>query len=93
MRFKDCVVARSVKVAWQEFEQKIVVVTPLTKKILVFNDMAAFIWKHLSCPKRGNELIGLICDEYDVDEVTAEKDAEGFIKELLVKEIVSVKMN
>ena len=81
-------IIRNPKVSWQKVEGKVVVVNPEKRKIHILYESGASIWEYLKDPKDLNELIRLICDEYDVDMYQAKRDIEEFIEKIKDKEII-----
>jgi hypothetical protein len=83
-------IARSPHVAWQEVSDKVVVVTPRTRKIHILYGSGASIWKYLEKPKSPTEITDLLCKEYDVAFAEAKKDTEEFIEQLKIRQVVSL---
>jgi hypothetical protein len=65
------------------------VVVPLGERNLSFkgmitlNDSGAFLWKKLEEENTKEGLLQAMLEEYDIDEVTAEKDIEKFVNILI----------
>jgi len=60
------------------------------RKIFRLNDLGWFIWRHLDSAEDLNALSSLISREFEVDQVTAHKDAEAFIEHLIqIKALLS----
>ncbi len=58
---------------------------------LSFNEVGAFLFEALSKEARTQEdLVKLLCSEYDVDSAIAESDVEGFLQKAISKNIVVV---
>jgi hypothetical protein len=87
----DMIVIRSGKTAWQIVQEKVVVVTPETKKIHILYGSGSRIWQYLDKPKDLRQILKALCDEYDVNHQQAEKDIKEFIRQLNDKGIVFLK--
>ncbi|MBN3040335.1 MAG: PqqD family protein [Candidatus Omnitrophica bacterium] len=88
---KEPKLIRNSKVAWQEIDDAIVVVTPWNKQIHIISETASMLWRALALPKSEKDLVTLIVQEYEIDEVRAEQDIRTFIKESIEKGIVDIK--
>ncbi len=53
----------------------------------ILNDAGTFIWERVDAGKMLREIILEICNEYEVDEETARRDADLFVQEMLSKKI------
>ena len=53
----------------------------------ILNDVGTFIWERVDAGKAMREIVSEICDEYEVDEEMAQRDAEMFVKEMLSKKM------
>lgn len=52
------------------------------KGIITLSESGVFLWKQLQHDISINELVSLLCNEYDVDQITAENDVRIFIDNL-----------
>lgn len=50
--------------------------------LITLNGVAAFIWKCLQTDRTADEVKQMVLDEYEIDEETARRDADGFIDAL-----------
>ena len=50
--------------------------------IISLNDSGAFLWKQLENEQSEESLLAAMLAEYDVDEVTAKKDIDEFLKSM-----------
>ena len=70
------------------------ILVPVGKTTLKFNGMitlsetAAFIWKHLEEAASQEELIGMLREEYEVDEETAETDVRELLKQMIEADMI-----
>lgn len=55
-------------------------------KIISMNESSAFLWE--SVKAKNSTLKHLLCEEYDVDDATAEKDAKALLDSWIEAEIV-----
>jgi len=51
--------------------------------LITMTDTAKFIWEHLEKAESFKELVGMMVEEYEVEEPIAKADAHQFISELL----------
>lgn len=87
----ETIVIRSDKTAWQIVQERVVVVTPETKRIHILYGSGSKIWQCLDKPRDIQQISKVICDEYDVNHEQAQKDIKDFIQQLKDKEIVFLK--
>ena len=52
------------------------------------NDTGAFLWKKLEIGASEDELVSAMLSEYDVDEETAKRDTDAFLKKLKEAELL-----
>lgn len=55
------------------------------------NPVAAFIWNLIQEPKTMDEIKRAICEEYDIEEETCNKDLKEIISDLINKGLIEVK--
>ena len=82
--------SRNPKTAWQQIDDKVVVVTPDTKKIHILYESGASIWDYLEAPKSLGDLINNLQAEYNVEPTQAESDVQHYLSDLVDRNIVSV---
>ena len=85
---KNASYIRNQKIAWQVVDDKIVLVSPQNHKIHILSGSGSRIWEHLKEMKNEEELVGLICDEFDVSQQKAEEDLDHFLTDLVKEELV-----
>lgn len=51
--------------------------------LITLSDTAKFIWENMEKADSFEELVGMILEEYEIDEATAKQDAYEFINGLL----------
>ena len=86
MRLKDGFVIRQIADAW--------VVVPIGSRVIDFNGLislnetGAFIWNQLEKNATREGIISSLCEEYEVDNKTAEKDLGEFLDILKKKDLI-----
>jgi len=88
MKSKDNAVTRNPNIAWQKVEEKAVLVSPQTKKIHVLHGCGGRIWDYLKETRCIDDLVTLICDEYDASPDSVKKDVEVFLAQLELESLV-----
>lgn len=53
------------------------------KNIRELNSVASFVWSLLARPRGLDEVVDLVCDEYKVGRVRAQKDIKDFVTEYM----------
>ena len=94
---------RDIRLPYQEVQGQAVVVAPVRREVHEFDETATFLWSALGrertlaelatdpgTPSEATlaELVGELCEEYDVDEKAAEEDVRGFLALLEEKGLV-----
>jgi hypothetical protein len=70
---------RDVRLPYQEVQGQAVVVAPARREVHEFDETATFLWAALARERTLAELVGELCEEYDVDDKTAEADVRDFV--------------
>jgi hypothetical protein len=73
----------------QEIEGQVVVVVPSRRELHELDEVATFLWKELARPRRAEELTRALCEEYEVEPETAERDVQAFLALLKEKGLVA----
>ena len=73
---------------FQEIDGQAVVVVPSRREMHELDETATFLWRELERARSVAELVGALCEEFDVDPDRAEKDVRGFIARLEEKGLV-----
>ena len=79
---------RDIRLPYQEVQGQAVVVAPVRREVHEFDETATFLWSALGRERTLAELVGELCEEYDVDEKAAEEDVRGFLALLEEKGLV-----
>ncbi|MFH2137110.1 MAG: PqqD family protein [Candidatus Omnitrophota bacterium] len=90
MKFQKMMIERNAQAAWQEIEDNVVVVTPANSKVHVLSGIGGRVWQLLEEEKTGQQLSEIIIEEFDVGIEQVQADVDGFLQELLEKEIIKV---
>lgn len=88
---KDKLLTRGSKTASRIVEGEAIIFTPEDSMIHSLNEVGTRIWELLEEEKTIEEIVKVICHEYEVEEKEAEKDILEFIKILQHKQIVEIK--
>jgi len=79
------------KTASRIVEGEAVIFTPEDSMIHSLNEVGTRIWELLEQEKTIEDIVKVICQEYEVEEKEAEQDITKFINELHAKGIVDIK--
>ena len=79
---------RDVRLPYQEVQGQAVVVAPSRREVHEFDETATFLWSALGRERTLADLVGELCEEFDVDEKAAEEDVRGFLSLLEEKGLV-----
>jgi hypothetical protein len=79
---------RDVRLPYQEVQGQAVVVAPARREVHEFDETATFLWAALARERTLGELVGALCEEYEVDEKAAEEDVRRFLALLEEKGLV-----
>jgi hypothetical protein len=70
---------RDARLPYQEVQGQAVVVAPARREVHEFDETATFLWSALARERTLAELVAVLCEEYEVDEKTAEADVRAFL--------------
>ena len=59
--------------------------------LITLTETAGFLWKNIEQAETVQDLVGLMLEEYEVDEETAQKDVEKFVAQLVDSGFVAQK--
>jgi len=76
------------KTAYRIVDGEAVVVNLKDSTFHTLNPVATFIWEQADGQIKAEQIIEKICQEFEVDRVTAEKDCLEFLGELISKGLV-----
>jgi hypothetical protein len=76
-------------VAFRVIDGQAVIVVPATQSMHTLNEVGTFIWQE--CDGRtADEVVGLLVEEFEVDEATARGDLGAFVGELTEKRMLGL---
>lgn len=79
---------RDVRLPFQEVQGQAVVVVPARRELHEFDESASVLWSALARERTVAELVAVLCEEFEVDASTAEKDVREFVTSLEEKGLV-----
>jgi len=79
---------RDARLPSQEIQGQAVVVVPARRELHEFDETATFLWSALSKDRSVADLVQALCDEFEVDQATAEQDVREFLASLEKKGLV-----
>ena len=80
---------RNHKIAWQAVDDKVVLVSPQNHKIHILSGSGSRIWEFLKHPRGQEELVALVCSEFDVEEQAAQSDMDIFLQDLHAEQLIA----
>lgn len=83
-------IRKSQKTAWRTIAGEGVVLDLDSKMLRGLNPVGTRIWELIDGQRSVDEIGQQIAQEFDVDPAQAQADTEGFIRELLTKQLVEV---
>ncbi|MBI3858199.1 MAG: PqqD family protein [Planctomycetes bacterium] len=79
---------RDGRLPFQEIQGQTVIVVPARRELHELDEIATFLWAALSRERSVADLVGSLCDEFEVDAAAAEKDVREFLASLEAKGLV-----
>lgn len=76
------------KVISKEIDEQIFILDANEGKLRSLNPVASLIWIQLKKPKSLAQLVDKILEEFDVEEKTAHRDAQEFLRKYLKKGLI-----
>jgi len=89
----EYVVKNNEKTAYRIIDGEAVVVNLKDSTFHTLNPVATFIWEQADGRIKAGQIVGKICQEFEVDWHTAEKDCLEFLHELVSKGLVVLSQN
>ena len=89
----EYVVKNNEKTAYRTINGEAVVVNLKDSTFHTLNPVATFIWEQADGQTKTEQMIEKICQEFEVDRDTAEKDCLEFLGELVSKGLVVLSQN
>ena len=87
------VVKNDEKTAYRIIDGEAVVVNLKDSTFHTLNPVATFIWERADGQIKGKQIIEKICEEFEVDWDTAERDCQEFFGQLISKGLVVLSQN
>lgn len=78
----EATVRRDPRVPFQEIQGQAVIVVPARRQMHDLNEVATFVWRALEERRTLSELVGAVCEEFDVEQGRAEEDLRALLEEL-----------
>ena len=79
---------RDGRLPFQEVQGQAVVVVPARRELHEFDETATFLWAQLARERTVIDLVEALCEEFEVDAGTAERDVRTFVEALEGKGLV-----
>jgi len=79
---------RDARLPFQEIQGQAVVVVPAKREVHELDETATFLWTALARERSVADLVGALCEEFEVDAAAAEKDVREFVASLEEKGLV-----
>lgn len=76
-------------VTWRDVDEEMIVLHLPTGKYYTFNNTGHLVWQQLAAGKDSSDITLQIMDKYEVDEETAVRDLNTFIKGLIEHNLIS----
>lgn len=71
---------RNPEIMVTRMEDEIVLLDPATREIFTLNPTGVIVWDHIEAGT--DEIVGRVCEEFDVDPAVAKRDVNELVKEL-----------
>jgi len=82
--------AQNPRAAWRVYEGEAVIVSPEDSTLHVLNPVGTLIWEAADGRTALATIVGRVCEAFDVDRVTAVRDATTFIDLLRQRGLLTV---
>ena len=79
---------RDTRLPFQEVQGQAVVVAPARREVHELDETGTFLWAELARERTVQDLVGALCEAYDVEEEAAERDVRDFLALLEEKGLV-----
>ena len=77
----ETIIRRTASALWRPFDQETAVILPTASAVRVLNEVGARVWE-LADGRTFGEIINTLMNEYDVERIQLQLDAEAFLSEL-----------
>lgn len=86
----DKPIVKSPKLAAQEREDEAYVLTLADTTLHYLGDIETFVWKAVDGSRTGEQLVDLVCDQYEVERDEAERDIPEFLDNMQAAGLISL---
>ena len=73
-----------------KLDDEIVMLSPRAEAYFGLGEVGSEIWNLISEPRRVADICAKLCDDYDIDAATCERDVIGFLSQLLDRHLIRV---
>jgi hypothetical protein len=88
---QEDILLRSSGIVWSDLDGDTVLLDAEAGTYYTLNEVAASVWDKIDGKRAIGEILELMLEEYDVDQLTLEKDLEGLVADLEDKGLVEKK--
>lgn len=81
-------VKRVKNIPWQVIDQNTLILNPKESTAHELNETASWIWNQLEQELPMSDIVEKMCQTFDIDKATAEKDTTLFVDEMVMKGIL-----
>jgi len=85
----ETIIRRTPTALWRSFEQETAVILPTASAVRVLNEVGARIWE-LADGRAFSEIVDHLVNEYDVERIQLQRDAEAFLLDLYGRGLLEV---
>ncbi len=78
------------EIAYRTLGEEAVLLSPEDNQIHLLNEVACYTWELLTEKRNDEDLVRLICDEFEVSQDQAASDASKFLNELNERGLIEV---
>ena len=81
-------IKRSKNIPWQVIDNQALVLTPQQSMAHELNETATWIWQQIDSEVTVSAIIEKMCQTFDIDHATAEKDIFQFVNEMTAQGMI-----
>jgi methyltransferase-like protein len=89
MHFMDIIPSKLSKLVERELGNELLLVSEAGDELHTFNEQSTFIWKLMNGKYSLQDICHRICEEYEIDRLTAENDLIQFVNQLKEKKMIT----
>lgn len=80
---------RSARLSYKQIENETIILdTKVNKEVHQLNEVASFIWNQCDGKNTKEAIVDALCDEFEVDKITAEQDVQEILNSFLNKRLL-----